>query len=775
MNKHFYRIIFNKARGIMMVVAEIVKRHQGEGRSSQKATSTASSGKVTAALKPLSFLTFVALGMVSVVTQSQASTVIADNSAAQSQRPTIIERPNGPTVVNIQEANKAGVSHNKYNQFDVSREGVILNNSAQSSNTQLGGNIAGNSNLANSGSAKVILNEINSANASQLNGKIEVAGQKAQVVIANAAGITCNGCGFINADRATLTTGSAIIGEDGDLQGYHVEQGNITINGEFDSREQDYTGLIARTVNVNGQIYANNLAVVAGKNKVEHKIGDAYDSVKVEKIYSNDDKPQLAIDVAALGGMYANKIKMTSTESGVGVRNAGTLGAYGDKQAISIATTGKITNTGKMYLADPMQGNTLESNGNKITINGSSTYLLLSSPTENDIPPLYPVSDIRDEESYYLGMQGRYNDGIRVYTNDEVVNEGDITISISKIEFRAIELAAKKGINNSGTIIGKNDYVRVYLEGAEKFYNSGTIFAGNRLEVAYNDIYNSGTMTSNRVINFQDGYFYGGEYGVARMVNTGDIIALGQNLLYPSHAVGIYVDDFYNEGNIIANDVIELYAGNFNNSGKIKSNDQLTISTETEIYENGEYIMINEGKLNNKGKIEADKRLVLAVNTLENSGNISSGGELNIGDSYEYQDNPDPNAELMITVATGKAQSVNNQSGTIEAKGDLTISVEDKLINSGLIQTNGTMAIAANGMLINSGRIKSADTMNLALNMLNNTDGQIYSGGAINIGKDLNEDGTITGRATMVNNLSGSIEAADDITIDALYYLYSTD
>jgi filamentous hemagglutinin family protein len=68
--------------------------------------------------------------------------------------------------------------------------------------------VAGNPWLAK-GEAKVILNEVNSRDPSNLNGMIEVAGKKAQVVIANPAGITCNGCGFINANRATLTTGQA--------------------------------------------------------------------------------------------------------------------------------------------------------------------------------------------------------------------------------------------------------------------------------------------------------------------------------------------------------------------------------------------------------------------------------------------------------------------------------------------------------------------------------------------------------------------------------------
>lgn len=40
---------------------------------------------------------------------------------------------------------------------------------------------------------------------------IEVAGDKAQVIVANASGITCNNCGFINTDRVTLTTGKPIV------------------------------------------------------------------------------------------------------------------------------------------------------------------------------------------------------------------------------------------------------------------------------------------------------------------------------------------------------------------------------------------------------------------------------------------------------------------------------------------------------------------------------------------------------------------------------------
>lgn len=104
---------------------------------------------------------------------------------------------------------------------------MILNNGRGVNQTQIAGLVDGNPWLAR-GEASVILNEVNSRDPSQLNGYIEVAGRKAQVVIANPAGITCEGCGFINANRATLTTGQAQL-NNGQLTGYDVERGEIVI------------------------------------------------------------------------------------------------------------------------------------------------------------------------------------------------------------------------------------------------------------------------------------------------------------------------------------------------------------------------------------------------------------------------------------------------------------------------------------------------------------------------------------------------------------------
>ena len=137
---------------------------------------------------------------------------------------------NGVPIVNIAAPNASGLSHNQYQQYNVGAQGVLLNNATQrTQSTQLGGIILGNQNL-NGRAANVILNEVVGANATQLKGYTEVAGQAARVIVANPYGISCNGCGFINTPQVTLTTGKPVL-DNGRLDHFHVEGGSDSIDG----------------------------------------------------------------------------------------------------------------------------------------------------------------------------------------------------------------------------------------------------------------------------------------------------------------------------------------------------------------------------------------------------------------------------------------------------------------------------------------------------------------------------------------------------------------
>ncbi|WP_288386202.1 filamentous hemagglutinin N-terminal domain-containing protein, partial [uncultured Acinetobacter sp.] len=192
MNKNCYRVIFSQARGLFIAVAEIVKSQTKQAGQTSASTS-ADTVAVTVSpihykkLNPLNFAVIGCLGalVISLPMSTVADTqIIADKGAPTSQQATILNSANGTTQVNIQTPSAGGVSRNTYTQFDVGQEGAILNNSRNNTQTQIGGWVQGNPWLAK-GEAKVILNEVNSSNPSQLKGYIEVAGKQAQVVIAN--------------------------------------------------------------------------------------------------------------------------------------------------------------------------------------------------------------------------------------------------------------------------------------------------------------------------------------------------------------------------------------------------------------------------------------------------------------------------------------------------------------------------------------------------------------------------------------------------------------
>ncbi|SEJ60669.1 hemagglutinin repeat-containing protein [Achromobacter sp. NFACC18-2] len=250
---------------------------------------------------------------------------ISVDKGVPGQKP-IVGVSNGVPVVNIAPPSAGGVSNNRYTQFNVGPSGVVLNNSGGASQTQLAGQVAGNVMLGNQ-RATTILNQVTAPNPSQLMGTLEVAGNRANVIVANPAGITCNGCGFLNSDRATLTTGRPQIGPDGSIA-LEVAAGKIRVEGEgMNGTGAGQVDLIARTLEINAGVWADRLNVTAGAARVDYATG------AVSAQAGEGPAPEVALDTAALGGMYANSIRLIGTEAGVGVNVGGNLVALtGDLQ-----------------------------------------------------------------------------------------------------------------------------------------------------------------------------------------------------------------------------------------------------------------------------------------------------------------------------------------------------------------------------------------------------------------------------------------------------------
>ncbi len=334
MNRTRYRIVFNRARGVLMAVAE----HASAQGKSPGSTPTAAGPGLGAHPALQTFASTLASALVTLCLTlgnlpSAHAQIIASPSAPANQRPTVLQDSTGRPLVNIQTPSAASVSRNTYSQFDVQSKGAVLNN-ARASNPWLA-----------TGEAKVILNEVKSTNPSYLGGAITVQGTRAQVVIANPAGIKVDGASFVNASRATLTTGTPVIGTNGALTGLDVRQGTVEVTAKgLNVKGVSYTDILSRAATIAGRIDGNatdELNIITGAQTVDYATGQLTAGT------ATGTKPTVAIDTAALGGMYAGKITLLATEAGTGVRNAGTLKASSSGQLI-VTADGRLENTGTL-------------------------------------------------------------------------------------------------------------------------------------------------------------------------------------------------------------------------------------------------------------------------------------------------------------------------------------------------------------------------------------------------------------------------------------------
>jgi filamentous hemagglutinin family protein len=295
--------------------------------------------------------------------------LVVDPNAAQQPTLSIV---NGTPVVNIVAPNGSGISHNTFTDFNVGQAGLILNNSSAGTQTTLGGAITGN-HLLNGNSAGVILNEVTGRAASRLNGKIEVAGPSARVIVANPNGITANGAGFINANRVSLVAGKAVFDESGNLSRLRTENGQIRIEGAgLDASGANEVDLVARTLQVNAQLQAKKLNAAALKGEV-----DAADPTIVTETGIADSPSEIAIDVAQLGSMHADSIRLVGKSAGVGVNVDGKVKALTGSLSVSsdgkvmIASTGELEAKQALSVAGGMHNKGMVKGAN-VSVAGSS-------------------------------------------------------------------------------------------------------------------------------------------------------------------------------------------------------------------------------------------------------------------------------------------------------------------------------------------------------------------------------------------------------------------
>ncbi|MGY6241785.1 hemagglutinin repeat-containing protein (plasmid) [Burkholderia ambifaria] len=709
MNKNAHRLVYSRLRGMVVAVAETAtaegKSATGEARARPR--SSASGMRAVAAGVAV-------LGMLPVL--SDAQIVPTPDTSTQ-----VIQTPNGLPQVNVARPSSAGVSVNTYNQFDVQKPGAILNNSATMVQTQQAGWINGNPNYGAGQAARIIVNQVNSPNPSQIRGTVEIAGARAELVLANPSGIFVDGGGFLNTSRATLTTGVPFYGADGSLAGYNVNRGLVTVAGAgLNAANIDQVDLIARAVQVNAAVYAKNLNVIAGAARVNH------DTLAATPIAGDGAAPSVAIDVSQLGGMYSNRIFLASNENGVGVANAGTIAAQaGD---LTLQSNGRLVLTGKTTAS----GNLALSAAGGIQ-NSGMTYAQqsLSASTSADVA----------------------NTGTLAAQQNTTVNAGSVNSTGT--------LGA--GVNNDGSVAHSGD---LNLTASGQLTATGQNVAGGRASLTGGNVNLAGSQTAaNGSLSLN---------ATAGDVNLSNATTSAQGAIQ-ANASGTVIND---HGSLSSGGGTTLTGGNLSNQGgKVSSQGPLSVNVAGQIAnQSGELVSestadIHGGAIaNTQGTIQSAARMTVTGASLDNTaGRITSlnGDGLSVATSGQ-----------LINAAGTTANGA--QGGVIGGNGDVSVRGAN-VVNRGAITSNTNLRVAGQSIDNGGGRLQAARNITVdAGAQLTNNDGSIVgntamvsattldnSAGAVQADQMslsatslVNHGGTITqtGAGPMAVNVSGTLD-----------------
>uniref|UniRef100_UPI0005929759 two-partner secretion domain-containing protein n=1 Tax=Chromobacterium haemolyticum TaxID=394935 RepID=UPI0005929759 len=707
MNKTLYRIIFNQARGQLMAVQETAS---GQGKGGGRGQTAA--GARFAAARGFGFKLCALWVGVSLGSVALAADIVADPGAAAGKRPTVIQANSGLPVVQIAAPTAAGVSHNQYQQFNVGPKGVVLNNSAQVVNTQLAGYVGGNPNLAG-GSARIILNEVTHANPSQLNGYLEVAGQRAQVVVANPWGISCSGCGFINTQQAMLTTGTPQLNALGALTGFQVNGGAVSISGTgLNAGNVDKFAIISRALQVNAELHAKQLDLVLGRNQVDA------DTLQARPLAADGSAaPAFALDVAQLGGMYANAIRLVGTEAGVGVNQQGEMAARaGDLQ---LTSAGDLLLKGKTFSQQDMKLNS----GGKLEHGGqtrSQGALQVAAVGAAQLDGSLTAGGALDIEAAAVAGKGSVAAGAQA--------DGKLG------ETGALTLRSRAGLDFHGELLAGGD---------------ASIQAGKAL---------------------LQGAVVGASHGDLRVTADGDLNAsqakLGAKGLARLHAgEGIQL----RQGALSAGQ-LELQAKTLDNRGGLIAQSGAAAG-----------LVDVQGLLDNRDGVIASQGKTLTVDAaaIDNRhGEISHAGADTLRVSADKIDNREQGKLHSDAKAEIKAAELDNAQGRLTALQGLELNASGALRNDGLLGSDGQLKLTAGQLENGVGLIQAGKDLQLTAASVSNADkGQILALGkdaasSLEISGQLNNQGKIAGNAGLdvnaadIDNHGGTLQSAGELKLE---------
>uniref|UniRef100_UPI000DE31E3A hemagglutinin repeat-containing protein n=1 Tax=Pectobacterium peruviense TaxID=2066479 RepID=UPI000DE31E3A len=659
---------------------------------------------------------------------------------------------NGVPVINIATPNSAGISHNQYHDFNVDKPGLILNNGTEQLNpTQLGGLIQNNPNLKGK-AADAIINEVVSTNRSTLAGYLEVGGKQASVIVANPNGITCDGCGFINTPQVTLTTGKPQLDAQGNLQRIDVTRGDITLTGQgLDASKSDYLSLISRTAQINAGLNANDTQIVLGANQVDAtgKVtaqaadGGAVNGVKV------------ALDTGALGGMYTNRIKLVSSDKGVGV-NVGNLSARSGDITLSA--------NGKLSLGDAVAQGNIQADADALALQGKQQAgSALTLKARQDIAlqdatlragqdiDLQSGGELTAQDSLIsagVDAQGTVKSANQLSLKSDGVTLSNTQLAAGKITIdagKSLKQDAKSGIKTNTLLDVRGDVVS--LAGMA---DADTI----RLETKNLNGAGSAQLQAknNATVRVtQQGDWQGNlTAGNALTVDGGKIVQRGT---LAGKTISLTVDSLDNQGDIASLQGLTFSGTHLTNGGTLAAAERLTV---------------NANRLDNTGLLSARDDIRLELQTaLANQGKILTDNQL-----FLLADSISNSGTLQATALTAQSRQFTNQGEVTANELDLTNKTTE---NHGTINAQQMLALHG-GSVVNGGTLSAGEKLALTLGKTLDNRGLMQAGTALHVTADhVSNDGTLTApelqlhTETLANQ--GALQADNALHLDATHQL----
>ena len=590
-----------------------------------------------------------------------------------SAAPSMEVAPNGVPVVNIVAPSARGVSHNRFSDLNIDPEGLIFNNSKTFGTSRLGGVILANPHLNGGGTARIILNEVTGANASQLRGFAEIFGDRAQFVLANPNGITCDGCGFINMGRTTLTTGHPRL-RDGALVELDVDgSGVLSVEGTgLNAEDAEALDLLARVIHVQAPVNARDLQVFAGRNLLDY--GARLVTVKAD---DGSEKPALAIDGSHFGAMYANRISIIATEDGVGVRLPDDMATGNGDFTITAAGKIELTNAsaaGRLEVTssggDVVVGGTVNSQndltvaGVNVTNDGSLVAGLDSDGTLWSAATL----DVSAEQSLTNNGQLLASSEITLTSTTGTITNSAAADITSQGSLRAI---AGQDIDNAGRVSSSG---AATLTATRIDNRNGLVTAGGALTLTADTIDNQNTadadegLTSGTTVTLT----------TDTLTNTdGNIVSRGATVITGKTAGRTLT---LTAGKVVSGARFEVTADAIESSVDIEAQTSITATAQTgDLNQSGVWragagvtLTADNGALTNGARVTAVDDILVSADSLENTatGVLESGGDISI---------------------TAPTQAAN--AGAVSAQGDLTI-------QTGILENDQGALLAVGKMIL---------------------------------------------------------------------------